>query len=63
MFLIAHQKAKSPTQWPGSIWCNWLSVHRHIATRHQVQGQAGHAPMATALPGGYALRAAPMMPL
>ena len=44
-----------------SIWWWTGSVHGHVTSGHQVHGQAGHATMATALPGGYAVGTAPMV--
>ena len=49
-----HQKAESPTHGRASIWCNWLSVHRHIASGHQVHGHANSAAQPVALASGYA---------
>ena len=48
------QKAESPTHGRASIWCNWLSVHRHIASGHQVHGHANSAAQPVALASGYA---------
>lgn len=59
--LLQPPETKKPDTWPGSIWWWAGSVHRHIASGHQVQRQAGHASLATPLPGGYAVGTAPMV--
>lgn len=46
-----------------AIWCNWLSVHRHIASGHQVHGQAHSAAQPVALASGYAVRAGEVVTL